>query len=562
VSRKLTKASSEKRSTRIKNAPSSRASQEKKQAKSASQRPESWLKSTERVFEAFGVALPDSLQAASLETSWQTWLNSEGRFACPNWAMGAIYFVERYGASWPIDGESSKRLEELEKLAQEGEAIGLEAAPLVHQLARGELRLKLVIARDDRVLSAAALTSLIDGLECLLDGEGMPHKNYVAVFPQLAACWVRCFSLARRLDIAPRTLPEPRQEAFAQCRWIPLRLAQLSRRDGTAIFSQGNSDAISAELIKEALKLWGDKVDQKNAGSLRYDVIKPTPKPAVDKIARATCGDWSGIGVFRTDAHPDAPYVGVALNEREFLLEIGLNGAPLLGGAMQMTLTRDGHSLSPTGPWEEVCRHQEPEVEYWELERTHDRGVWIQRQIVLACKDRFAYVCDNIVASGAGDLTYRLVTPLAAGVAVLPAAETREITLQRDKSKALVLPLAAEEWQSTPSYFEFRQEGENLRFDGRTRQSRMSIPWIVDLRGSRKQEDATWRQLRVAENLQNLPRDIAVAFRWQIGAQQWMAYRSLAAPSNRTVLGQNLIGDFLLARVFADGKTKTIVEIE
>lgn len=497
-----------------------------------------------------------------LAAQWQASMATENRNGNETDAVKAVEFAELLGAGL-FGGETyEERLAALRKIAEDSSSLSVEKTPLAHQLAAGELRLKLGIITEDRELLDSALLSLIEGLDVLLDGEGTPHKKYLALFPELVASWLRCFSLAKRKAIAMPTLNEAQTEALAQCRWLPLRLAQLSRIDNSTIFTLGSAAKIDSKLIVEGLKLWGDAADRKNAASLRTDIVKPSPKPAVEKIARAVCGDWSGICVFRHDAKPDAAYLAVALEDSEFLVELGAKGLPLVSGAAKLSLARDGHSLAPTGAWEEVCRHQEPEIEYWELERTYERGVWLQRQVVLACKDQFAFINDNIVADSPGDLTYRLEVPLAMGVSASLAAETREITLVSGKTLAPVIPLAAEEWQTTPSHFEFRSENGQLRFDGRTKQSRMSIPWVVDLRGGRKPEDLTWRRLRVAENLQNLPSDLAVAFRWQIGSQQWMAYRSLAAPSNRTVLGQNLIGDFLLARVFADGKTKTIVEIE
>src|SRR5204863_7764542 len=99
------------------------------------------------------------------------------------------------------------------------------------------------------------------------------------------------------------------------------------------------------------------------------------------------CNDWSGVAIFRSDPKPDAAYIGVAFDHTTFQLEFGAKGLPLVSGEARLRLTRDGQALAPTGPWEEVCRHQEPEVEYWEIDLTHDRGVWIQRQVVLACKD-------------------------------------------------------------------------------------------------------------------------------------------------------------------------------
>ena len=72
----------------------------------------------------------------------------------------------------------------------------------------------------------------------------------------------------------------------------------------------------------------------------------------------------------------------------------------------------------------------------------------------------------------------------------------------------------------------------------------------------------TWRQLTVAEQRQNQPRDVAAGYRVQFGSRQWLIYRSLTPPANRTVLGMNLSTDFFLGRFGRDGETNTIVEVE
>jgi hypothetical protein len=72
----------------------------------------------------------------------------------------------------------------------------------------------------------------------------------------------------------------------------------------------------------------------------------------------------------------------------------------------------------------------------------------------------------------------------------------------------------------------------------------------------------TWRQLTVAEQRQNVSPDAAVGFRVQFGEEQWLIYRSLTKPRNRTVLGHNLATDFLIARFGRDGSVKSLVEVE
>jgi hypothetical protein len=39
----------------------------------------------------------------------------------------------------------------------------------------------------------------------------------------------------------------------------------------------------------------------------------------------------------------------------------------------------------------------------------------------------------------------------------------------------------------------------------------------------------TWRRITVAENLALVPREVAAAYRVQVGREQWLFYRSLAA---------------------------------
>ncbi|MCA9231839.1 MAG: hypothetical protein KDA57_14410, partial [Planctomycetales bacterium] len=72
-----------------------------------------------------------------------------------------------------------------------------------------------------------------------------------------------------------------------------------------------------------------------------------------------------------------------------------------------------------------------------------------------------------------------------------------------------------------------------------------------------------WRQLTVAQSLEVQPHDVAVGYRAQCGKDQWLFYRSLDQPANRTVLGQNLSLDCLVARFLAaSGEVDELLEID
>jgi len=66
----------------------------------------------------------------------------------------------------------------------------------------------------------------------------------------------------------------------------------------------------------------------------------------------------------------------------------------------------------------------------------------------------------------------------------------------------------------------------------------------------------------VADTWQNLPRHEAAGFRVQVGLDQWLLYRALDQPRNRTVLGCNMSCEFLLGRIRPDGTVARTLEIE
>ena len=69
-------------------------------------------------------------------------------------------------------------------------------------------------------------------------------------------------------------------------------------------------------------------------------------------------------------------------------------------------------------------------------------------------------------------------------------------------------------------------------------------------------------RLTVAEAGQIQPADAAVGYRLALGKQQWLVYRSLAKPGNRTLLGHNLSTEMLVARFQDDGQVQSLIEIE
>jgi hypothetical protein len=68
--------------------------------------------------------------------------------------------------------------------------------------------------------------------------------------------------------------------------------------------------------------------------------------------------------------------------------------------------------------------------------------------------------------------------------------------------------------------------------------------------------------LTVADTRRILPAHQAVGFRVQAGLEQWLVYRALDVPRNRTLLGCNVSCEFLVGRVKKSGEVARTLEIQ
>jgi hypothetical protein len=196
-----------------------------------------------------------------------------------------------------------------------------------------------------------------------------------------------------------------------------------------------------------------------------------------------------------------------------------------------------------------------------ELETKLTAGWRIQRQMMLARDDQILFLSDALLGEEPAAITYRSELQLARGVQFLPANETREGHLTARRAGALVLPLALPEWRSQ-SGGELRARDGVLELTQSHQGRRLFAPLLFDLSPARLRKECTWRQLTVAEQLTIQPADAAVAFRAQVGKDQWTVYRSLAAKANRTFMGHNIVSECQIARFLPDGNAEVLLEVE
>ncbi len=429
---------------------------------------------------------------------------------------------------------------------------------LTTQLLGGELPLALAyqFPKNDACRSLANLGRRLvaDSLVELLDGEGVLRADCVADWRRYLACWTRVMYLDR--DAGGERIAK---ESRLQFEWIVRQTLRMRRGHGHLILEPLSEQLPSIDtLLRAALAAGGDRLDQelfaiatgrKKESSTQYEL--PTP---------GENSEWAEIAILRSNWTPDSIYLGSTFHGRKLHSELGARGLRLWCGECTTEVRVDGVLLASDGDWEQLCWEADDEGQYTELEMQLAEGWRLQRQFYLPHEDQFAFVADVILGPRRGAIEYRGTYPWSATVACRPEAETSEVALASRKPFGWILPLALNEWRSAA-----RHEGQ---FDGQTLQlqasgSALYAPLFIDLNPDRARKPRTWRQLTVAQELHILAKDEAVAYRVQIGDEQWAIYRSLVPPGNRTFLGHNLITEFVLGRFSAEeGTLEPLIEIE
>lgn len=426
------------------------------------------------------------------------------------------------------------------------------------QLLGGELLLTLAyqFSKPDFLgpFVVAARRRVAEGLIELLDGEGVLRADCVYQWRRFLGCWTRCIHLDRELPGSP--IPK---DARLQFEWFVRQTIRLRHGEGRLVFEQLTAQLPSVDaLLRAALTVGGDRLDEE-----LFAIATGRKKESSSSYELPTAGEhseWAEASVLRNRWTPDATYLGVTFHESKFRSELGIGALRLWWGESMPEIRIDGTKLESDAEWEEVCWEADESGQYLELEMQLTDGWKLQRQLYLPKKDGFLFTADAVIGPGRASIDYRSTLPWSAVMRCTPQAETTDAELAGKKPFGWVMPLSLNEWRSAAA-----RDGS---FDGQTLHLQSSgqalyAPLFFDLDIERRKKPRTWRQLTVAHELRINTRDEAVAFRVQIGDEQWAIYRSLAPPENRTFLGHNLITEFLLGRFNKDeGVVDPLIEIE
>ncbi len=390
----------------------------------------------------------------------------------------------------------------------------------------------------------------------LVDGDGWISSRHLALWRPLLATWSRSWYLIKALEVKGI-----RRKSQLQWEWLLRQSMRLMRKDGSQLLTDQESGRWCSALFRAALRTTSDESDRRIA---RF--IFPSPKKKPSKLEQLdddqqTFSEWAGLGVLSSGWGPKRPRVAVAVDGRSMQLEI-CRGTSLLRGLRSPEISIDGRQSSPQGDWELVCHHTDNGIDYLEWEMELDRGVRLQRQLLLLRQDSAVLLADIVLGDSAKRIDYRLQLELPDGISVIHETETSEIYLADPKIRSLVIPVALPEWQAQCGEQGFDGYAGHLQLTQSVAAKNLYAGIFLDLRPRRSLRPRTWRPLTVAEQLRSVSREIAVAFRIQIGKQQWVLYRAIDAIGNRTFMGQNHSSDFFIGKLRSDGNVDEILSIE
>ncbi len=391
----------------------------------------------------------------------------------------------------------------------------------------------------------------------LLDGEGLCRAKHLDQLRPLLASWLRCAWMtqdgkSKKLRLA--------KTARRELDWCIRQTYRLTRADrGHAFQKPGGPPAGSlSDFMASAVRWSGDPQDRA-LHQLRF-----TDKDiAARKLPEdpAYHSEWSEIAILQADWEPHSPKLVVAFDRSQVRVELTNAEEIVLSGTWAPHIQADGQALTVASEWTVTCWSSDVDVDFIELEAELNDGWVLQRHFLLARQDGFLWAADVVAGGPASELEYALDLPVATGVSFHAEKETREGTLKSKRNLALLCPPGLPEWRQESRWGDLNATQGGVQLRHQQSGKALYAPLFFDLHKRRMRQPATWRQLTVAESLQIVGPDVAVGYRVQVGPEQWICYRSLAAEGNRTVLGQNYSDEFVMSRFLTDGDAESMLEI-
>jgi hypothetical protein len=329
----------------------------------------------------------------------------------------------------------------------------------------------------------------------LLNGRGLPRAAQLELLRPLLACWTRC----RAIGATSKKLRWPKI-AERQCEYVVEQAIRYSASDGAPLLTS-NTEPLDSSLLQAALKLIAKKKTTNAADQLFADATlregaklksgRKAPKPADN------C-EWSSLTMLRTSWAPESAAVAIDFSKPAMRIDVCATKRRLFVGAMSTESRVNGQPIQPVGNWEQLCWFTDKDVDYAEFSLPLENGARIERQVLLAHRDKFLLLADHLQDSDVASLEHAWQLPLGAGLLFCGEGETRDAVLMDGAPQARVLPLSLPEWRIDPRGGELSLAGSAVRLAQKTTGRSLACPLFIDLCPNRSALPCTWRQLTVA----------------------------------------------------------------
>ena len=306
----------------------------------------------------------------------------------------------------------------------------VETNPLVRQLLGVELPLVLAHQFPEiqlcRHLADRAIAGWERGIVALVDAAGFVKQRNLALVRPLLACWTRVMSVTETLDDAQ--VSETVRSRFHHFVRQSLR---FTRRDGSLALSVDRPSAADSEFFRAAVNVnershtrsadcdqpGGDGADGRGAAAeLSFDAAADRRIAQSIFLGRhltkkqlqfggvlppsSAHSEAAGLAVLRPSWSRPDERLWVAYGGSEVRIELASGRDCLLSGDWTAEIRLGGRLLTPRGNWEEVCWVSDEDADYLELEIALSEHVRLERQILLARKDRLLFLADVILRDG------------------------------------------------------------------------------------------------------------------------------------------------------------------
>ncbi len=379
------------------------------------------------------------------------------------------------------------------------------------------------------------------------------------------ACVVRCRVLANALGL--RKWYPPQQRALAG---LLKHAARWARPDGTQLLAAGvtspRTKSIWEALVKQTKNSKGLQAVMHYSGLLTTPGLRAKEQVKQHKLPPLTayCPDAAGV-VMQSDWSKKGSRCSIDFSDSEICLEVlGPKGQAILAGEWTVGVELEQQAQLQLDEWSEICWFSDDDVDYLELEAKFGQHAQVQRQALFFREDRMLLLADALLCDQVGPWSLASRIPLAANVSFEPTNKTTEgFIVAPNGARCLTLPLHLPEWRRQLTGQGLETDNDMLTVNHQHTGQRLYAATLISLASSPAKHPYTWRQLTVGDELQIASAEDAVAFRVQIGKQQWLIYRSLTPPKRRTALGMHTIAEFYAGRFDTDtGDADTLLAVE